>query len=258
MDIKQLYYFTAVAQAGSYSKAAESLAVSQPTLSVTVKKLEEELGVQLFYAFNREQHLTDEGLRLWTKAKQILDLYQETLDDMKTTNKNSSGKFTLGLSPLFGACFFGDLIPNFSMEYPNIEIKMIEDGAYRIDQRINSKLEQVASLRALATKATSTLSDTPPSGSRNVQSMENVIVKIIDLENEINEDIDTLVDLKREIVGVIKRIDNPEYQTLLELRYLCFYSWEKVAVEMEYDLRYLHKLHRKALEQCSAFVPAGK
>lgn len=128
MDIKQLYYFTAVAQAGSYSKAAESLAVSQPTLSVTVKKLEEELGVQLFYAFNREQHLTDEGLRLWTKAKQILDLYQETLDDMKTTNKNSSGKFTLGLSPLFGACFFGDLIPNFSMEYPNIEIKMIEDG----------------------------------------------------------------------------------------------------------------------------------
>ena len=75
------------------------------TLSVTVKKLEEELGVQLFYAFNREQHLTDEGLRLWTKAKQILDLYQETLDDMKTTNKNSSGKFTLGLSPLFGACF---------------------------------------------------------------------------------------------------------------------------------------------------------
>ena len=127
-------------------------------------------------------------------------------------------------------------------------VKEYLSQAYRIDQRINSKLEQVASLRALATKATSTLSDTPPSGSRNVQSMEN----------EINEDIDTLVDLKREIVGVIKRIDNPEYQTLLELRYLCFYSWEKVAVEMEYDLRYLHKLHRKALEQCSAFVPAGK
>ena len=128
-------------------------------------------------------------------------------------------------------------------------VKEYLSQAYRIDQRINSKLEQVASLRALATKATSTLSDTPPSGSRNVQSMENVIVKIIDLENEINEDIDTLVDLKREIVGVIKRI---------ELRDLCFYSWEKVAVEMEYDLRYLHKLHRKALEQCSAFVPAGK
>ena len=50
-------------------------------------------------------------------------------------------------------------------------VKEYLSQAYRIDQRINSKLEQVASLRALATKATSTLSDTPPSGSRNVQSM---------------------------------------------------------------------------------------
>lgn len=47
-------------------------------------------------------------------------------------------------------------------------VKEYLSQAYRIDQRINSKLEQVASLRALATKATSTLSDTPPSGSRNV------------------------------------------------------------------------------------------
>lgn len=130
--------------------------------------------------------------------------------------------------------------------------------AYRIDQWINSKLEQVGSLQALAAKATSTISNTPPSGSRNVHSMEGIIVKIIDLENEINADIDTLVDLKREIMGVIKVIDNPEYQTLLELRYLCFYSWEKVAVEMDYDLRYMHKLHRKALELCTAFIPAGE
>lgn len=129
--------------------------------------------------------------------------------------------------------------------------------AYRIDQRINSKLEQVSSLRELATKATGTISETPPSGTRNVQSMEGIIVKIIDLENEINADIDTLVDLKREITGVIKAIKNSEYQTLLELRYLCFKSWEKVAVEMNYDLRYVHKLHQRALEYCSAFIPAA-
>lgn len=128
--------------------------------------------------------------------------------------------------------------------------------AYRIDQRINSKLEQVGSLRALATKATATISNTPPSGSRDIQPMEGIIVKIFALENEINTDIDALVDLKREIVGVIKSIENPEYQTLLELRYLCFFSWEKVAVEMDYDLRYLHKLHGKALAQCEAYIPA--
>src|SRR3712207_7857958 len=78
--------------------------------------------------------------------------------------------------------------------------------AYRIDQRINSKLEQIVSLRALATKATSTLSDTPPSGTRNMHSMEYTIAKMVDLENEINEDIDTLVDLKREFVFIIKKI----------------------------------------------------
>ena len=70
--------------------------------------------------------------------------------------------------------------------------------AYRLDQRINSKLEQVMSLRDLATKATSTLSDVAPSGTRNVHRMEDIIVKLVDLENEINSDIDNLVDLKRE------------------------------------------------------------
>lgn len=120
--------------------------------------------------------------------------------------------------------------------------------AYRIDQRINSKLEQIVSLRALAAKATSTLSDTLPSGTRNVHSMEDIIAKMVDLENEINADIDTLVDLKREFVFIIKKISNPEYQTLLELRYLCFKTWEQIAVEMGYGLRYIHKLHGKALE----------
>lgn len=123
--------------------------------------------------------------------------------------------------------------------------------AYRIDQRINSKLEQIVSLRELATKATSTLSDTPPSGTRNVHSMEGVIVKMIDLEEEINKDIDTLVDLKREFVFIIKKISNPEYQTLLELRYLCFKTWEQIAVEMGYSLQHIFRIHDKALKEIS-------
>ena len=135
-------------------------------------------------------------------------------------------------------------------------VKDYFNQAYRIDQRINSKLEQVGSLRALATKATFTLSDMPYSGNRNVQSLEGIIVKIIDLENEINKDIDDLVNLKHEIVNVINSIDNPEYQILLELRYLCFFSWENIAVKMDYDLRYLHKLHKKALDYCATLIPA--
>lgn len=120
--------------------------------------------------------------------------------------------------------------------------------AYRIDKRINSKLEQIVSLRELATKATSTLSDTPPSGSRNVHSMEGIIVKMMELENEINADIDVLVDLKKEIMSIIKKINNPEQQTLLELRYLCFKTWEQIAVDMGYSIQNAYKVHDRALE----------
>ena len=119
--------------------------------------------------------------------------------------------------------------------------------AYRIDQRINSKLEQITSLRELAKKATSTLTDTPRSPNRGNQSMENVIIKMIDLETEINSDIDTLVDLKREIVTVIKGVESPEHQTLLELRYLCFKSWEQIAVDMGYNSKYIFHIHDSAL-----------
>lgn len=61
----------------------------------------------------------------------------------------------------------------------------------------------------------------PTGGTRNVHRMEDVIIKIVDMESEINADIDRLVDLKKEIAGVIHRVSNLEYQTLLELRYLC-------------------------------------
>ena len=120
--------------------------------------------------------------------------------------------------------------------------------AYRLDQRINSKLEQVMSLRDLATKATATMSDMP-GGSRNVYKMQDIVGKIIDLENEINADIDQLVDLKREMVSAIKAVEDPEYQTLLELRYLCFKTWEQIAVEMNYSIQHIYRLRDKALTQ---------
>lgn len=126
--------------------------------------------------------------------------------------------------------------------------------AYRIDQRINSKIEQVSSLRDLAAKATSTLGDIPPSGTRNVCRMEDIICKIVDMETEINSDIDGLVDLKREIITNIKSVSNPEYQTILELRYLCFKAWEQIAVDMRYSIHHLYKMHSAALEACDILL----
>ena len=124
--------------------------------------------------------------------------------------------------------------------------------AYRIDQRINSKLEQVSSLRDLSTKATSTFSDVPPSGTRNVHRMEDVICKIVMLENEINAEIDHLVDLKREMVAAIKSVADPECQTLLELRFLCFKTWEQIAVDMNYSIQHIYRLRDKALKMVVA------
>ena len=134
--------------------------------------------------------------------------------------------------------------------------KVYLSQAYRIDYRINSKIEQVASLRELATKATSTLSDMPRSASPNLNRMEDVILKIITLEQEINADIDELVDLKKEITHLIKRVQNPEYQTVLELRYLCFKTWEQIAVDMNYSIHHLYKLHNAALDVCDRLLAA--
>lgn len=119
--------------------------------------------------------------------------------------------------------------------------------AYRLDQRINSKIEQVASLNELATKCTSTITGMPHNPNKSTSPMADAVSKIIDLEDEINRDIDRLVDLKREIVDVIRAVEQPEYQTLLEKRYLCFFTWEKIAVDMNYGIDNIFKLHKKAL-----------
>ena len=101
-----------------------------------------------------------------------------------------------------------------------------------LDARINAKIQQVSALNDLATHATATLTGMPRNPSRSESRMAEAVVKIIDLQNEINHDIDELVDLKREITRRVKSIPNTEYQFLLEKRYLCFMPWEKIAVDM--------------------------
>lgn len=119
--------------------------------------------------------------------------------------------------------------------------------AFWLDHRINSKLEQVAALRGLATKATSSNITDRVDGTKQRSPMENVIVKIIDLEYEIDTDIDRLVDLKREINQAIKSVTQPEYNLLLELRYLCYKTWEEISGIMDYSWRNVHYVHGKAL-----------
>lgn len=140
------------------------------------------------------------------------------------------------------------------METKEMTAKEYLSQAKFLDQRINSKIQQVAALNDLATKATSTLTGMPRNPNHATSSMEDAITKIIDLQAEINWDIDELVDLKRSLAETIKAVDNTEYQTVLEKRYLCFHSWEQIAVEMGYDLRWLYRIHGKALAEVKAIL----
>ena len=125
--------------------------------------------------------------------------------------------------------------------------------AYRLDKRIDSKIEQLKSLNLLATKCTSTLSDMPKSQSISNSRLEDTVVKIVDLQEEIDMDIDSLVDLKRDIVKTIKSVQNPEYQIILELRYLCFKTWEEIAVQMNCSIDNVFKIRKNALK--SVVIP---
>jgi len=121
--------------------------------------------------------------------------------------------------------------------------------ALHLDHRIDSKIDQIASLEALATKCTSTITGMPRNPSPSQSPMADAVCKIIDLQELLRKDMIALVDKKREIMSVINAIENDEYKTVLEKRYLCFSSWEQIAVDMHYSMEYAFRIHKKALEK---------
>ena len=90
--------------------------------------------------------------------------------------------------------------------------------AYRLDQRINSKLQQIESLRSLTQRVTVAYGGEVVSHTRNVTSMQDTIVRLMQAEEELNREIDRLVDLKAEIAGVISQVRNESYRLILEKR----------------------------------------
>ena len=132
-----------------------------------------------------------------------------------------------------------------------VDAKEYLSQAFQLDQRINSKLEQVSMLRDLALKTTSVLQDDKVQSTKQQSPMESALVKLMCLEEEINDDIDQLIDLKRELATFVSEIENHSYRLLLELRYLSGSTWEEVAAIMGYDVRWVYRLHRKALKEAT-------
>ena len=117
-----------------------------------------------------------------------------------------------------------------------------------LDNRIASKREQIQNLNDLATKCTSTWSDMPRSQNTGRSRMADCVIQIIDLENEISADMLKLINLKREITETINKVENDEYKTILEKRYLCWLTWEQIAVDLNYSVMHIHRMHGEALK----------
>ncbi|RDU22775.1 DUF1492 domain-containing protein [Anaerosacchariphilus polymeriproducens] len=115
-----------------------------------------------------------------------------------------------------------------------------------IDDLINSNQEEVDRLRALATNISVTYSD-EPHGSGTSDKVGNTVVKIADLENEINDLIDELIDLKRESISIIKQIKGIRERTILIKRYINNKTLEQSAVEMGISYTWTKQLHGIAL-----------
>ena len=134
----------------------------------------------------------------------------------------------------------------------NRQMREVKDRlmkAYRIDQHIRSKLDQIAALHDLAERVSPVYSDMPKSPNRNVHRLEDIIVRIMDMEQELKQEVNQLLDVKEEIKGYIGQVDDREGQIVLERRYLCFDRWEDIAGEFGYSVRHIYRIHDGALKK---------
>jgi DNA-directed RNA polymerase specialized sigma24 family protein len=103
-------------------------------------------------------------------------------------------------------------------------------------------------LRQLAIKASSTLSPVPPSGTPNPHRLEETIARMMDMEQEVDEAIDGLVELKADIMKAISRVPDDRERVVLELRYLAFKDWASIADALGLHIRQVYRLHDEALK----------
>ena len=129
MDVRALRYSLAIARFGSFTRAAESLHVAQPALSVAIKKLEAELGVTLFLRKAHRVEPTVEGRILLARAERIFNEMDAAIHEIADAIELRTGVIRLGMPPMFGLEYFPNVIAQFHAAYPNISITVVEGSA---------------------------------------------------------------------------------------------------------------------------------
>jgi len=120
--------------------------------------------------------------------------------------------------------------------------------AYRLDQRINSDIEEIERLRAMATSVSSPNWDEKVSHSPNTNApFVRCLERIVDLENKINAEVDRLVNLKEQVREVIEKVSNTDEQMVLRYRYIHNLTWEQIGDELNADKSTVRRWHGNAL-----------
>ena len=134
MEIRQLEYFRAVCGLNSISKAAEQLHVAQPSVSIAIQKLEEELGVMLFDRTQRQISLTEEGKIFSQRVSDILLQIGDSVNEIKDLRFCQSGTIKIGIPPMIGVFLFPHIFARFRKRYPDIKLIAVEAGSLSIQK----------------------------------------------------------------------------------------------------------------------------
>ncbi len=132
MDSRHLKHFVTVAELGHFTKAAKELHISQPALSISIKKFEQQLEVELFRREERSITLTDEGKVLFEHAKRVLQQIDDAklaIDELRGLEK---GEVRLGAPSMMGSYFFPQVLMAFKSHYPNLKLTLIDAGTRSI------------------------------------------------------------------------------------------------------------------------------
>ena len=140
MELRVLQYFLAVTREQSISGAAESLHLSQPTLSRQLKELEEELGRQLFIRGNRRITLTEEGMILRRRAEEILELVKKAEHEVSLSDETLAGDITIGAGETDGVRLLANAAQMIQKEYPLVHFHIISGDRVTVTEEMDRGL----------------------------------------------------------------------------------------------------------------------
>lgn len=143
MDLRVLRYFLMVAKEQSFTKAAEQLNITQPTLSRQLAALEEELGAKLFHRGGHSIKLTNEGLLLKRRALEIVDLEDKILSEFKGDNEAIEGKITIGCGEFNAVEILAKICGSYREKYPLVQFALHTGTADHISEMMNKGLVDI-------------------------------------------------------------------------------------------------------------------